>query len=224
MSLPFPFRPDDQALVVVDMQNDFLRVGAPQEVPEGRDAIPTCARLIAAYRESGRPVLFTRFLAGPQRTLMTVWSPECGEEQRSCWLGHRRLYGDRPDELAGADVVDELAPAPGETLVDKYGYGAFHSTILRDALVAQACDQVVVCGVITQICVEDTVRQGFHQGLEMVVVRDAVASFDAELHAASLRSMAMKYAAVVDADEVLGALTGDPRSSDGPGRRLRADT
>jgi nicotinamidase-related amidase len=203
---PFPLRAERQALLVVDMQNDFLRVGAPQEVPEGRAIIPTVRMLLDAFREAGRPVLFTRFLAGPTRTLMQIWSPECGEEQRSCWPGHRRRYADRPDELEGPDVVDELAPRADETIVDKYGYGAFHSTILRDALAAKGCTQVVVTGVITQICVEDTVRQGFHHGLEMVVVPDGVASFDQTLHDAALRSLGMKYAAIVPADEVAGHL------------------
>ena len=206
---PFPLRPQSQALVVVDMQNDFLRAGAPQEVAEGRAIIPEVRRIIDAFRAAGRPVFFTRFLAGPKRTLMTVWSPECGEELRSCWPGQRRRYTDRPDELIGPDVVDELAPQSGEVIVDKYGYSAFHNTILRDALAAEHCDQVLVCGVITQICVEDTVRQGFHHGLEMVVVRDAVASYDATLHAASLRGLAAKYAAVVDSDAALRVLEAD---------------
>ena len=200
---PFPLRPESQALVVVDMQNDFLRVGAPQEVAEGRDIIPPISRLIAVFRDQQRPVIYTRFLAGPGRTLMTLWSPECGDAERSCWPGHRRRYADRPHELEGSEVVDEIMPRPDELIVDKYGYGAFHNTILRDALRAQNCDQVVVCGVITQICVEDTVRQGFHHGLEMVVVHDAVASFDQELHAATLRNLAMKFAAVVGTKEVV---------------------
>jgi nicotinamidase-related amidase len=204
--MPFPLRPSAQALVVVDMQNDFLRVGAPQEVPEGRAVIPTVARLVEGFRAARRPVVYTRFLAGPARTLMTVWSPECGDEQRSCWPGHRRKYEDRRDELEGPDVVDELTPQADELIVDKYGYGAFHNTVLHDGLRARGCDQVVVCGVITQICVEDTVRQGFHLGLEMVAVRDAVASFDAELHEATLRNLGMKFAAVLEADSVLDAL------------------
>jgi nicotinamidase-related amidase len=214
---PFPLRPERQALLVVDMQNDFLRVGAPQEVAEGRDIIPAIAGLVDAYRAARRPVLFTRFLAGPAKTLMTIWSPECGEEQRSCWPGHLRRYGDRPDELEGPAVVDELAPLPGETVVDKYGYGAFHSTVLRDALAACGCTQVVVVGVITQICVEDTVRQGFHHGLEMVVVPEGVASFDQELHDAALRNLGMKYAAVVPIDEVLRHLA-DGSAAREPGR------
>jgi nicotinamidase-related amidase len=205
---PFPLRPDAQALVVVDMQNDFLRVGAPQEVAQGRAIIPAVARLADAYRAARRPVVYTRFLAGPEPTPMHWWSPECGDEQRSCWPGHHRTYGDRDGELEGPAIVDELTPHDGDLVVDKYGYGAFHNTVLLDSLRAHGCPQVVVCGVITQICVEDTVRQGFHHGLEMVTVRDAVASFDEALHEATLRNLAMKFAVVVDAEAVHAALRG----------------
>jgi nicotinamidase-related amidase len=194
----FRLRPDAQALLVVDMQNDFLRAGAPQEVPTGRAAIPTVSTLRDVFRAARRPVIYTRFLAGPGSTLMTVWSPECGPEQRSCWSGHRREYLDRDGMLEGADVVDELAPDAGELVVDKYGYGAFHNTLLEDALRALQVTQVVVTGVVTQICVEDTVRQGMQRGLEMVVVRDAVASYDDELHRATLRNIESKFGVVVD--------------------------
>lgn len=203
---PFPLRPKQQALLVVDMQNDFLREGAPQEVAAGREIVPTVARLIEAYRTAERPVMFTRFLAGPNESLMTIWSPECGPEQRSCWPGHQRRYLDRSEPLEGPAVIDELEPRPDEFVVDKYGYSAFHNTVLHDVLTANGCTQVVVVGVITQICVEDTVRHGFHHGFEMVVVPQGVASFDPDLHDAAIRNLAMKYAAVVDVERVEEAI------------------
>src|SRR3954466_7385951 len=104
----FPLRPDTQALLVVDMQNDFVRAGAPQEVPDGRPAIAVVAALAADFRRRGRPVIYTRFLAGPGATLLTTWSPECGSETRSCWPDHERTYEDCEGPRFGADVVDEL--------------------------------------------------------------------------------------------------------------------
>jgi nicotinamidase-related amidase len=203
---PFPLRPESAGLVVVDMQNDFVRAGAPQEVADARNIIPTIQRLVAAFRASGRPVLYTRFIAGPRRTLMWTWSPECGPDVKSCWRGHLRTYLDVEGRLEGPAVVEELAPGDGEEVVDKYGYGGFHNTTLEDALRARHVDQVVVTGTVTQICVEETVREGFHRGLEMVVVEDGVASFDPELHHATLKNLAMKFALVTTAEEVMGAL------------------
>lgn len=189
---------DRQALLVIDMQNDFVRVGAPQEVSDARAITPVVQALVRSFREAGRPIVFTRFMAGPQETLITRWSPECGADTRSCWPGEWRDYADTDQSLEGFDVIPELVVAPDDLVIDKYGYGAFAGTNLADALQARRCDQVVTCGVVTQICVEDTVRQGLQHGFEMVVVPDAVASFDPELHRASLRSMGMKFARVHD--------------------------
>jgi nicotinamidase-related amidase len=199
---PFALDRGRQALLVVDMQNDFVREGAPQEVPDARATIPVIARLLAAFREAGRPVVFTRFTAGPQRTLLWSWSPQCGPELRSCWPGVRRAYADGR-ELEGHAVIPELEPRADEAVVDKYGYGSFHNTMLEDVLRARHASQVVTVGTVTQICVEETVREGFHRGLEMVMVRDAVSSFDPELHAATLRNIAMKFGRVEPADRLL---------------------
>jgi nicotinamidase-related amidase len=207
MAEPFPLEPDRAALLVVDMQNDFVREGAPQEVPDARATIPAIASLLEAFRSAGRPVVFTRFTAGPERMLLWRWSPECGPELRSCWPGVRRRYADRPgEELEGHAVIPELEPLPGEPVVDKYGYGGFHNTNLEDVLRARHVGQVVAVGTVTQICVEETVREGFHRGLEMVMVSDAVSSFDAQLHAATLRNVEMKFGRVEAAEAVRDAL------------------
>lgn len=71
----FDLSPGSTALVIVDMQNDFVRVGAPLEVPDARATIPAQRRLLDAFRAAGRPVVFTKFVAGPERTLMWNWSP-----------------------------------------------------------------------------------------------------------------------------------------------------
>lgn len=192
---PFALDLGRQALLVVDMQNDFVREGAPQEVPDARATIPVIAGLLEAYRRLARPVVFTRFSAGPERTLLWSWSPECGPQLRSCWPGVVRAYDDGT-ELPGHDVIPELAPLDSEPVVDKYGYGSFHNTILEDVLRSRHVSQVVTVGTVTQICVEETVREGFHRGFEMVMVRDGVSSFDPELHTATLRNIEMKFGRV----------------------------
>jgi nicotinamidase-related amidase len=203
---PFPLDPGRMGLLVVDMQNDFVRVGAPQEVPEARSTIPAIAALLDCFREAGRPVIYTRFTAGPRRTLLWTWSPQCGPELRSCWPGELREYGDVHGPREGHAVIDELRPLEGEPLVDKYGYGGFHNTRLEGVLRAHDVSQVVVTGTVTQICVEETVREGFHRELEMVLVSDGVSSFDPELHSATLRNVAMKFGRVDPAAAVQEAV------------------
>lgn len=204
----FQLRPSRTALIVVDMQNDFVRVGAPLEVPDARETIDVHLELLGWFREQRRPVVFTRFIAGPTRTLMWNWSPQIAPPVCCCWPGFRRSYGDVEGERDCVAVIDELAPLPGEPQVDKYGYNAFHRTRLTDLLLAHGADTVLITGTVTQICVEDTVRGAFHEGFQAAVVSDAVSSYAPDLHRASLETLAMKYGRVVVAQEALREMEG----------------
>lgn len=195
---PFTIDASSAALLVVDLQNDFVRDGAPQEVADARATLPIARSLIDACRAAGRPVIFTRYTAGPEITHHAWFSPECGPEQRSCWPGTMRRYRDSDETVDGHDVVDELEPLDDELVVDKFGYGSFHNTMLDDALRARSVRQLWVIGTVTQICVEETVREGYRRGYEVVVAADAVSSFDDELHRATLRNLAQKFALVSD--------------------------
>jgi nicotinamidase-related amidase len=188
------------------MQNDFVRAGAPLEVPDARLTIAATLRLLEAFRSRRLPVLYTRFLSLEADNLFWRWSPECHPATRACWPGHLRGYDDAPEPRPCADVIDELAPEPGEPIVDKLGYGAFHGTDLDVRLRALGVRSLVVTGTVTQICVEETAREAFHHGYATTVVADAVSSFAPDLHAASLRNLAMKFGWVADADEVIAAL------------------
>lgn len=207
-SLPFELRLGSTALVVVDMQNDFVRVGAPLEVPDARETIDVHRELLAWFREHRRPVVFTRFIAGPNPTLMWKWSQVIAPPTCCCWPGFMRSYPDIEGERDCVAVIDELEPRPEEAQVDKYGYNAFHRTRLTDLLTAHGVDTVVITGTVTQICVEDTARGAFHEGFQAAVVADAVSSYAPELHRASLQTLAMKYGRVVTAQDVLTELGG----------------
>jgi len=193
-------------LIVVDMQNDFVRVGAPLEVPDARLTIPNIRRLLDRFRGTGRPVVFTCFVAGPKETLVWTWSPELRPPVLCCRPGYRRFYADLGAERECTAVIDELEPLPGEYLVDKYGYGAFFRTSLEDILRAEHADTVIVVGTVTQICVEETAREAFHHGLKTVLVADAVSSFAPDLHAATLKNFAMKFGMVTESARLLELL------------------
>ena len=193
----------DPALLVVDMQNDFVRAGAPLEVPDARATIPAQQRLLERFRTQGLPIVYTRFLSYEADNLLWLWSPQCHPDSRACWPGHLRSYEDADGLLDCAAVIDELAPAPNDLVVDKYGYGAFHGTDLDDLLRAKGIGSLVVTGTVTQICVEESAREAFHHGYPTTIVGDAVSSYMPDLHAATLKNFALKFGWVADTDTVL---------------------
>ena len=195
------------ALVIVDMQNDFVREGAPMEVPDARKTIPQHQRLIEFCRTAGIPIIYTRFLAGPNRTLIYEWSPELEPPTLACQRGYKRYYADIDKTLECVDVVDEIYPQPSDYIIDKYGYGAFHNTALDDTLRSLGVESLIITGTVTQICVEETARGAFHHGYKTTLVADAVSSYMPDLHAATLKNFAHKFGWVSTTDEVLAALS-----------------
>lgn len=189
------------ALLVVDMQNDFVRPGAPLEVPEARSTISDIARMLVLFRQKNFPVVYTRFLSGPQPSLMWLWSPECRPDTKCCWPGHRRSYADGVTADC-AEVISELAPQPADETVDKYGYGAFYGTDLDSRLRTLGVRSLVITGTVTQICVEETAREAFHHGYRTTILSDCVSSYAADLHAATLKNFALKFGWVTDSETV----------------------
>jgi nicotinamidase-related amidase len=199
---PFAIDLASAAFLIVDMQNDFVRAGAPLEVPDTRATIEPIKAVTRLFREAPTPVIYTRFITGSQETLLWTWSPQIRPPVCCCRLGFRRRYADIGAERECMAVIDELEPEPGDRVVDKYGYGAFFRTNLHDILLAEGVDTVAIAGTVTQICVEDTARGAFQLGFKTVVLRDCVSSFAPDLHAAALKNHAMKFGMVLDSKEL----------------------
>ncbi|WP_022728873.1 cysteine hydrolase family protein [Fodinicurvata sediminis] len=201
--VPHSERLIDPALLVIDMQNDFVREAAPLEVPDARATVDPIKRLIGRFRERGHPIVYTRFLARQEPDLLWLWSPQCRPETKCCWKDHIRSYPDAPHPLHCTQVIDELTPDAGDVIIDKYGYGAFHGTDLDKRLRALDVKSILVTGTVTQICVEESAREAFHFGYPTTIVPDTVSSFAPDLHAATLKNFAMKFGWTTDTDTVL---------------------
>lgn len=195
------------ALVIVDMQNDFVRQDAPLEVPDARETIPKQIQLIDFCRASDIPIIYTRYIAGPHRTLVWEFAPELEAPTWACQRGFKRYYADVDKTLECIDIIDELYPRPDDYIVNKYGYGAFHNTNLEDILRSLAVESLVVTGTVTQICVEETGREAFHRGFKTTLVSDAVSSYLPDLHAATLKNFGLKFGWVSTTYEVIQELT-----------------
>jgi len=195
------------ALVIVDMQNDFVRVGAPLEVPESRPTIAVHQTLLAAARQRKIPVIYTKFIAGPERTPTWQYSPQCEPPVCCCWKGFKRFFKDVGKELDGSDIIDELYPEPGDPIVDKFWYGAFHNTNLDDLLRARHVESVLITGTVTQICVEETARESFKRGFRTTLISDAVSTYAPDLQAAVFKNFAHKFGYVSTSKDVIAGIS-----------------
>ena len=196
----------DAALIIVDMQNDFVRVGAPLEVPSARDTIASQKALIQAFRKRNLPVVYTKFISHPHYYLLWNWSPQCQPPTKCCWKGHQRFYKDIAGTRECTEIIDELLPSPEDSIIEKFGYGAFHETPLEKMLHSSGISAVVITGTVTQICVEETAREALHHGFRTTIAEDGVSSFASDLHAATLKNFAMKFGWVSTSDTIIASL------------------
>lgn len=177
------------------------------EVEDARHSLPKVRMLIEAAREKSLPIVYTKFISGPNKTLLWNWSPQI-EEFGACRRGLVRYYPDLQAERQCSDVVDEIYPQPEDYIVEKYGYSAFRHTRLRDLLISEGLDSIIVVGTVTQVCVADTVHDAFGFGFKVLVVSDCVTSYMPDLQAAFLKNFELKFAWVKSSNEVLNLLKG----------------
>ncbi|MES1980908.1 MAG: cysteine hydrolase [Pseudomonadota bacterium] len=181
----------DTALLIIDMQRDFLdprgyAAAARLNVLSLRQAIPAVAALLQAARLHRMLVIFTREghlpdLSDCHRSKLAR-SRAAGAEIGSTGPLGRLLVRGEP----GHDIIDRLAPLPGEPVIDKPGYGAFHRTDLEQQLQTRGIRNLILTGVTTEVCVHSTLREGVDRGYNCVLVADACASAYPHLHQAAL--------------------------------------
>jgi biuret amidohydrolase len=183
LAAPFPFRfePGRAALVVIDMQRDFLEPGGFGETL-GNDLtpvveiVPTVAELIAVFRAKGWPILHTRESHAPDLS-------DCPPAKRARGLPSMRIGDDGPMGRIlirgepGNDIVGACAPKEGEMVVDKPGKGMFYATEVGAMLEAKGIAQLVFAGVTTEVCVQTSMREANDRGYECLLIEDATASY-----------------------------------------------
>lgn len=184
------FEPARTALVVIDMQRDFLLPGGfgaalGNDVSLLQAAVGPCRRALDAARAAGLLIVHTR--EGHRPDLSDAPPAKLARGAPALRIGDAGPMGRilvRGEW--GHDIVDELAPAPGEVVLDKPGKGAFHQTDLEQVLRNRSIDTLVVAGVTTEVCVHTTVREGNDRGYRCVVLADACASYFPEFHRVAL--------------------------------------
>ena len=187
---PYRFQPASTALVVIDMQRDFIERGGFGETL-GNDVsrlaaiVPTVAALLAWAREGGLRVLHTREGHRPDLS-------DCPPAKRRRGGAAVRIGDPGPmgrilvDGEPGNDIVPALAPRPGETVLVKPGKGAFHATALGGRLRDWGVTHLILAGVTTEVCVQTTMREANDRGFECLLVEDATESYFPQFKQATL--------------------------------------
>jgi nicotinamidase-related amidase len=191
---PFTFDAATTALVIIDMQRDFCEPDGfgetlGNDVSLLRTVIPPLQAVLTAFREAGLTVIHTR--EGHVPDLSDCPPAKLNRGEPSLRIGDP---GPKGRILVrgeyGHDIIDELAPLPGELVVDKPGKGSFHGTTFGAELEARGITSLVVTGVTTEVCVHTTVREANDRGYECLVLSDCTGSYFPEFQAAGLAMIA----------------------------------
>jgi nicotinamidase-related amidase len=186
----FSFTPSACALLIIDMQRDFLEPGGfgamlGNDVAQLRPTIAPIQALLAAWRAAGLTVIHTREGHLPDLSDLPPAKKSRGAGSMSIGdpgpMGRILVRGE-----PGHAIIPELTPWPGEVVIDKPGKGAFWSTHLHAILEVQRIRQLVVTGVTTEVCVHTTVREANDRGIDCLVPADCTGSYFPEFHAAGL--------------------------------------
>lgn len=180
----YRFSPDRTALLVIDMQRYFLGDDdAPNQIL--RAIVPRVVELVDWARRVGCRVIHTREAYRPDLSDVTPLKHEQGYVGTPGPQGRALIRGE-----ANHDFLESLMPQPGEPVIDKPGFSAFHRSDLHELLSAFGIDHLILCGVTTQCCVHSTLRSAVDLGYWCLTVADCCAAEELELHEAALRLIA----------------------------------
>lgn len=183
---------DKAALIVVDMQRFFLDPNSPTFTCGGLAIIPALKELIAAFRRARRPVIYSRHVHHPgliDAGIMGWW-----------WEG--MCVEGSPESL----VHPEIAPLPNEKVIEKHRYSAFYNTDLETVLRVLKIEDIVVSGIMTNMCCESTARDAYYRDLRVFFLADGTGAVNEEMHLASLLNLSFGFAYVTTTDEVIKQL------------------
>lgn len=195
--------PSHTAMLIIDMQNDFCAEGGYIQGVLGKDvsaATPVAANiqtLLDSARQSKMKVIWVRADYHPDRipaSMNSKFRQNSSSDSILC-----------EPETWGADFF-KLSPAENETVITKHCYSAFFNTELVDVLKKHNISTIIPTGVVTNVCIDSTVRDGFMNGFDVVVAEECVGSHAQELHAATLKNISMIFGTVCKLSELISVL------------------
>jgi nicotinamidase-related amidase len=203
------FDPETTAVIVIDMQNDFVASGAPMETPMGRELLPALAKLLGHARKTGMTVIYTTH----------------AHRANGCDMGpFAEIYPPIADSIGlidntpGIEIYPDVAPQGEEVVIKKRRYSAFFGTDLDIILRTKGIKTVVVTGVTTENCCHSTARDAMFNGYKVGFISDATGTYDypdagfglipaKEVHRVTLGVLAVSTAHVMTTDEMIAKST-----------------
>ena len=192
---PWRVDPARSALLVIDMQNDFVLPGHPMRVPMAHDRLPRMVHVVAECRAAGLPVIYTEHI------LLDTFDISPLETTYNPVLRTAGLRLGTP----GARIVDELTPQPGDVIIRKHRYDAFHNTNLEVVLHTvgrRRIDTVVIIGTLTEVCCDSTARGAYMRDYRVAFVGDATGGLSPESQRATEQVIGRFFGRVVTAAEL----------------------
>lgn len=180
------------ALLVIDMQTFFLDPASPSFTCGGLAILPNVAKLITSFRSANLPVIYTRHVHHPNLIdagIMAGW-----------WEG--MCVEGTPE----SEVHPELAPMSGEKVILKHRYSAFYNTDLETVLRCMKIEDLVITGIMTNMCCESTARDAYFRDYRVFFLADGTGSITEEMHLASLLNLAFGFAWVTRGEDVLAQI------------------
>ncbi len=172
---PLRLKSSETAVIVVDMQNDFVHPRGKLYVPKALETVPAIAKLLAKARKSGAKIFFTQDWHGRDDPEFRIWGEHAVEET---W---------------GAEIVDELKPLENEFVIRKVRYDAFYGTHLEHLLRLCKVESLVVCGTVANICVLHTAGSAALRWWQVVVPVDTISALNEFDYRAALRQITFLY-------------------------------
>jgi biuret amidohydrolase len=213
---PFPYECDfaRTALVIIDMQRDFIEPGGFGESLGNNVAllsaiVPACQAVLSAWREAGGHVVHTREAHQPDLS-------DCPPAKRNRGNPSLRIGDEGPMGRVlvigepGNQIIPELAPQPGEIVIDKPGKGAFYATQLHKMLQAVGVSHLVFMGVTTEVCVQTSMREANDRGYDALLLEDCTESYFPEFKVSAIEMIRAQGAIVgwtATSQQLLAALT-----------------
>lgn len=177
------------ALLVIDMQKFFLDPDSPTFTCGGLAILPNVAALIAAFREAVRPVIYTRHVHHPDNLDAGIMG----------WWWEGMCIEGTPE----SEIHDDIAPLPNEKVILKHRYSAFYNTDLETILRCLKVEDLVISGIMTNMCCESTARDAYYRDYRIFFPADGTGSINEKMHMASLMNLAFGFARIAEVGALL---------------------